>query len=124
MIMKNSEIHNSLDKKEIRDFLSIGLVQLFEEEKKNKRDCIFFDNGDMLEWGIKDAEAHIEYFKKYIEISKSKQAIIRLIKMNNWQEFDVSDETQKDLSHSLALSFIGTEEEYKNLLKQIKNKKP
>jgi len=49
--MKNSEIHNGLDKKEIRDFLSTGFVKLFEEGTENKKDHIPYDNDDIFEWG-------------------------------------------------------------------------
>jgi hypothetical protein len=117
--MKNSEIHNNLERKEIRDFLSISLVKLFEEETGNKKETFAHDREDIFGWCIKDAEAQIKYLKKYIEICRSKQAIVQLIKSNNWEEFDVSDETEKDSPHTLKMNFIGTKREYDFLLLMI-----
>jgi hypothetical protein len=117
--MKNSEIHNGLDKKEIRDFLSIEFVKLFKEETDNKKDILSYDEEDPFGWCVKDAEAQIKYLKKYIEINRSKQVLVQLIKNNGWDEFDVSDETEKDLPYSLRMNFIGTKEEYNFLLLQI-----
>jgi hypothetical protein len=119
--MKNSEIHNGLDKKEIRDFLSMGFVKAFEEEFKNKKKEYSYNAQDPFEWVVKDAESQIKYFKRLIEITRGKQAIRQLIKDNGWDEFDVSDETERDLPHcySLKMNFIGTQKEYDFLLLQI-----
>lgn len=120
--MKNSEIHNGLDKKEIRDFLSIGMIKLNKEEIENIKETFPYDREDPFEWHIKDAKAEIKFLKKYIDINRGKQAIVQLIKMNGCEEYDVSDETEKDLPYSLAMSFIGTKEEHNHLLKIIKRK--
>ena len=121
--MKSSEIHNGLEKSEIRDFLSIGLLKLDKEENENKKESSNYNREVVLDWCIRDAEAQIKYLKKYIEINRGRQAIITLIKMNDWEEFDVSDETENDLKYNQWMSFIGTEEEHKELLKSIKDKK-
>ena len=120
--MKNSEIHNGLDKKEIRDFLSIGLLKLYEEENENKKETFPYNREDVFEWCIKDAEAQIKFLKKYIQINRSRQAITTLIKMGAWEEWDVSDETEKDLPYSLAMNFIGTKKEYDHLIELINGK--
>jgi len=114
--MKNSEIHTGLDKKEIRDFLAIEFLKLFNEEFENKKETIPYNKEDVFDWCVKDGEAQIKVLKKYVEISKSRQAIIQLIKMNGWQEFDVSDDTEKDLPYKLKMSFIGTPEEHEKFL--------
>lgn len=118
--MKSSEIHNGLDKKEIRDFLSMQFVKLYEDEQQNKKVGVHTHYDDPFEWAIKDAEAQIEYLKKLIEINKSRQAILQVIKMNGWEEWDVSDETENDLQTKLKMNFIGEKTEYKKLLVDIK----
>ena len=119
--MKSTEIHNGLDKKEIRDFLSIGLLKLYKEENENKKETFSYIDREenVYDWCIKDAEAQIKFLKRYIQINRNRQAIVQLIKMNGWDEWDVSDETEKDLPYSLAMNFIGTKEEYNYLLELI-----
>jgi hypothetical protein len=117
--MKNSEIHQGLTNKEVRDFLSNAINKSFEEECNNKVVEYPYDKNEPFEWSIKNAEAQIEYLKKQINIMKARQAIILLIKSNGWQEFDVSDLTKKDTEY-LHMNFIGTVEEHENLLKKIK----
>jgi hypothetical protein len=118
--MKSSEIHNGLDKKEIRDFLSMQFVRLYEDEQQNQKMGIHVHYEDPFEWAIRDAEAQIVYLKRYIEINKSRQAVRQLIVANGWDEWDVSDETQNDLHTKLKMNFIGTKEEYDDLLRVIK----
>jgi hypothetical protein len=117
--MKSSEIHNGLDKKEIRDFLSIGFLKLYKEEIENIKETFPYDREDPFEWCIKDSEAQIKFLKKYIEINRGKQGIRQLIVFSGWEEWDVSDETEKDLPYSLAMNFIGTKKEYDHLLELI-----
>jgi len=117
--MKNSEIHKGLDRKEIRDFLSISMCKLYDEEIQNKKEVFPYDKEDPFGWGIQDAEAEIKHLKKYIEICRSKQGVLQLIKSNGWDEFDVSDETERDLPHTLKMNFIGTKKEYDFLLLMI-----
>ena len=120
--MKNSEIHNGLEKQEIRDFLSIQLVKLWDEEMENKKPTLPYSRleDDPFEWSIKDAEAEIEMHKMRLVILKQKQAIVRLIAMNGWKEFDVSDQVEKDMPYKLKMNFIGTDEEYKILQPKLK----
>ena len=117
--MKNSEIHNGLNMKEIRDFLSLALVKTMEDQFKNSKSDYVPHNDDPFEYSIQLSEMQIKFHMKSIEICKTLQAASQLIKMNGWEEFDVSDETQNDSSHKLSLSFIGTKEEYDFLLLQI-----
>jgi len=121
--MKNSEIHHGLEKSEIRDFLSIGLLKLNKEESENQKENvllkhnILLDRDDSFEWCINDAKAQIIFLEKYIRINRSRQAIITLIKMNGWEEFDVSDLT----TETDTMCFIGTAEEYNKLLSKIED---
>jgi hypothetical protein len=117
--MKNSEIHEGLKKKEIRDFLSQTLVKFMEEQIDNSKVVLIPHNEDPYEWSIQDTEQKIKYHTKQLQIYKGMQAILQLVKMMGWQEFDVSDETEKDLSYTLKMNFIGTQEEYDFLLIKI-----
>ena len=121
--MKNSQIHKGLDKKEIRYFLSTSLVKLFQEQVDNankiKIKIEIPHDENPYEYSIKKLEQDIEYNTKQIEIYRGIQAVIRILKMNGWQEFDVSDETEKDNSHILKMNFIGTQKEYDFLLTKI-----
>lgn len=121
--MKNSEIHNCLDKKEIRDFLSLSLVKSFESEMQNKKEEIPYDNNPehTFLWAIKDTEAQIKYLQRSLEILKMKEAIIQVIHASGWEEFDVSDITTKDLPYRLKMNFIGTANEYHELVENIEN---
>jgi len=121
--MKNSEIHNCLDKKEIRDFLSLSLVKAFEDEMQNKKEVIPYDNNPehTFLWAIKDTEAQIKYLQRCLEILKMKEAIIQLIHASGWEEFDVSDITTKDLPYTLKMSFIGTANEYHEFIEMSEN---
>lgn len=119
--MKNSQIHSGLDKREIRDFLSKSIIQNFEAEKYNKKIHVPYTSDNSFEWAIKDAENDIEYHKKRLDLLKQKLGIINLIKMNGWKEFDVSDETSKDLQYTLKMNFIGTDEEYNKFMSSIEN---
>lgn len=121
--MKNTEIHNGLDKKEIRDFLSKSLVNIFEEECNNKKVVVPYarcgtehEYPHMIEWSIKDCENDIEYHTKRLELLKKKSAIIQLIRGNEWEECDVSDETFNDTYKRLHMNFIGTKEEYNKFI--------
>lgn len=118
--MKNSHIHNGLPRKEIRDFLAIAIIKSFAAETKIQKDREQYKNAKGIEWAIKDAEAEIICWQKKLECYKEKASIFSLIKMNGWDEFDVSDETEKDLDYSLKMNFIGTQKEYENFLKSIK----
>jgi hypothetical protein len=121
--MKNSEIHNGLEKKEIRDFLGIQLLRLYEEEVMNKKPTFPYNRNavDPFEWSIKDTEAQIETLKKSLDVLKGKQAIVKLIAMNGWNEYDISDIIERDMPYSLKMNFIGTEKEHSELQKILRD---
>ena len=102
--MKNENIHNDLPKKEIRDFLGQWshregfLGRAFEIE--------------YLEKSIKEAEERLIHCRNH-------QAIIQLIKSNDWEKFDVSHKIPYE--EVTYFPFIGTEEEYNKLIKKIEN---
>jgi len=115
--MKNSEIHNGLEKKEIRDFLSLQLVKAHEElcmNNENRKPSLYRE--DAFEQAIVMTERELERLTKHLEVLKTQKSIATLIKNQGWEEFDVSDETTKDLPYRLKMNFIGTEKEHEYLL--------
>lgn len=117
--MKNSEIHNNLKNSEIRDFLGKSMISIQNEEVGyTKRTVSRFDCEDVFEHAIKIAEIEIERLQHFIEIRKNLRSIISLIKMSGWDEWDVSDYVDMDLSG--YMSFIGTETEHTELMKKLK----
>lgn len=89
--MKNSEIHNGLERGEIRNFLAKSLIEATVRSNNNRTQNVPYDEKRGLECLILNAELQIEYWKRYVEIHKQIQAIEQLIYLSNWQEFDVSD---------------------------------
>jgi len=115
-----TDIHQGHPQKEIRDFLSMQLVLLFETECKNKK--LFISTNDFpnsFEWAKADAREQIKYFERYIENLNSRQAINQLITNNNWNEYDVSDYVYNNTGYKLGMNFIGTLEEYEVLYKNL-----
>lgn len=122
--MKDIEIHNGLDNKEIRDYFSKGLIdfeteernllQEFQEEKRESYQHIV--RGDVLSYvqnSIKQSELEIKLHTKLLAIQQRKLAVFILIREKGWSEFDVSEHVTKTLDGVMTMSFIGTEEEYK-----------
>lgn len=125
--MKNGHIHKGLEKEEIRNFLGMAMVKNLETEFKNKKiDPPPYNQTEPLVWVIKDLENDIAWKQRTLSAYKERAAILEMLKLNGWEEFDLSDETIKgDLpytegqSYTLKMSFIGTEEEYKKIKKKI-----
>lgn len=120
--MKNSEIHQRFEKSEIRDFLSKSICDYYKNlsELNNKKNNNSYSNLTGFEYTIRRCEDEIEYQQKLLTITKNVNAVISLIKSLGWDEFDVSDETEKDSYMKTAMNFIGTVEEYYKLLNIIK----
>lgn len=100
--MKNEEIHNGLDKKEIRDFLS---------QWKRREGLI----GRASEIGF--IESEIKELQERLIHCKNHLGITSLIESNGWKEFDVSDDVPYD--KDTYFSFLGTEEEFKKFCDKI-----
>ena len=66
----------------------------------------------------KRIEKTIEELKNQLEENNSYLAVLEIMKMNSWEEFDISDEIGL-MNSDRYCSFIGTKEEYENLLKRI-----
>lgn len=123
--MKNSKIHLGFEKSYLRDFFAISLVRNLEKEINNKRKEVFKDDEfvkNALDCRIDFAKNEIEFQKKEIEIINQKKSLLLLMENENWSEFDVSDETEKDFDSDYLLSFIGTQEEFEFFIQKINKK--
>ena len=117
--MKNSEIHNGLEKKEIRNFLSETMRKIIYSKWAIDNNPLPEEGLNTFDWNVKLHELYIEKHSKLLEFYQQNRAIVQLIKMNGWDEFDVSDETSKNSDEKLHLDFIGTQEEYNSLISKI-----
>lgn len=100
--MDNKDIHNGLDKKEIRDFLS----------KQSRRE------------GFLGRHSEIEYLEKELERIKERlihcrnhKAIITLIESIGWESFDLDDIVP--YNKDTYFPFIGTKEEFEALEERL-----
>ena len=90
--MKNINKHAGLPDSNIRDFLAKQL-------------------GHGYEGCVEDLKERIAELQKQLEIAKSSQAALDLLKPNGWYWFDVSDDIE-DYKYSEYFPFLGTQEEY------------
>ncbi len=104
--MENKDIHNGLDKKEIRDFLA-------KSRAKEGNSCSYMKLDT-----IQIMEKQIIKLQEYIQHIKNLDAIETLIKINDWKNFDVSDDVTK-YNPETYFEFLGTEEEFKELINKI-----
>jgi len=121
--MKESEIHNNLPHKELRDFISLSLVKNFQKDCDNQKERVGPIKDNPVEWAIKDCESEIAFYQRKLELRKELLALTQIMKMNNWREFDVSDQVSRDSGLKLILSFIGTEKEANELELKISHEK-
>jgi hypothetical protein len=108
--MKDTELHNNLEKKEVRNVLAKMLV---DAGSSNKQPIYIHQKG--WDGSIDNAKQHIEYYKKEVEKYETYKAVEILSKQYNWQEYDLSDYIEK--TGRLYMSFFGTKSEYLELCK-------
>lgn len=118
--MKVNEIHNGLENFHIRDFLSKTLVDVLHKDldSTNRKKVPPFNKEDPMQWAIDQANLEIDFWKFQLEKATAKKAVIELIKMNGWKEHDLSEYVELEDNQIFFPAFIGTEEEYKALLKK------
>ena len=102
---KEMNIYKDLDKKEVRQYLMNSLTKISYDTMFGKEHR-------------KRIEKTIEELKNQLEENNSYLAVLEIMKMNSWEEFDISDEIGL-MNGDRYCSFIGTKEEYENLLKGI-----
>lgn len=121
--MKNSEIHNGLPEKELREFLSNALVKNLTLEINARKIDVPYNAKVPYDRDIKDIEQQIVFLNKKLELIREKSSLLHIIAIKNWDDFDISDETTNDLPYRYSRSFIGTKDEYEQLLLKIKKEK-
>ncbi len=119
--MKNIDIHNGLDQKEVRDLISTTFRDCLESQVSLRKNEIKYDSENLLSWSIENEKQEIIYHQKLLENLKRQSATIEIMKMCEWEEF-YSEETGVEEGRLFSLNFIGTKTEYQKFIKSIKNK--
>jgi hypothetical protein len=117
--MKNSEIHKGLPDSLIRNLIAYDFRQTFYMDFENKLVTERFDENDVWGYIIQDSKNQIKYFEKRLKITELRKGLTMVLEHHGWEEFDVSDITEKQSGETLWLNFIGTQKEYDYLLLQI-----
>lgn len=99
--MKCNEIHDNLDKADIRTFLAKQVGYGYDGEVEN-------------------IESQIKKLQEDLAKAKASRAARELIKMNGWQCFDFS-EYVSDYKKGVYFSFVGTEKEALDLENTMRN---
>lgn len=126
-MIKDTEVHNGLEGKEMRNFYQETLVNYYARELANgkkreqaKREAyanISIDKFDVLRRMTKVAEIELEYAQENLKITECRLGLLQTMYGLNWKEFDMSDYIPCSGQHYRC--FIGTDEEYEKFKKQF-----
>lgn len=118
--MLDTNIHNHLDKKEIRNIISDGLLAIYLLNPK-RADLSKFPTeataDERILWEIETLEVEKENIDAKIEANRKRYGFIKLMQEFGWDEWDVSDHVRR--KDSMWRNFIGTEDEYNELMKKL-----
>lgn len=118
--MNDLTIHDGLTDASIRDAITDGLNETYfnktkvEVPKYPHRGSVT----DNIMWSIAEKQCKIANIEYEIDNDKKRLALITLMKLKDWKEHDVSDVIPR--CGEYHRSFIGTEEEYNNLINKYK----
>lgn len=126
--MKDTEMHNNLPDKEIRDYFSTSLMDIYNKElelnktyNKNKQDIykigVKKEKLGYIRKEITLNELDMVFYTERNKLLTNRLAISILIQQKGWDEFDVSDDII--CTGENYMSFIGTKEELHEILEQI-----
>lgn len=101
--MKSEDIHNGLDKENLRNYLS-----------KLERTEAFQGRAGEIPY----LEKELERIKERLIHCKNHEAIITMIKINGWELFDVEDFVP--YNKDTYFLFLGTNKEFESLKKSAK----
>jgi len=118
--MEKVDIHAGLEKSQIRDFLAQTLRDALS--KNIQKTAVLFIPEDPLQYSIDQANSEIQFWQNQLKQSQAIKSIVQLIKMNGWDEHDVSDFTPLEPNEKYHISFIGTNSEYESLMIKLRNK--
>lgn len=123
--MKNSQIHVGLPQANLRDFFAISIEKNFKLECENIKEALPCRTKEesSFERAIKVCKNEIDFQNRRLQLLKEISAIHELIKMQGWEEFDVSDETEKDIELKISMNFIGTKSEYDEFIGKLEKNK-
>ena len=110
--MKDTEIHNGLPEKEIRNLISNGIMKYQKTGERPKRSY----GGMLYDDEIENTKLEIKYHQEELKRLENLKATIQIMKMKGWEEHDVSE---LDVSKTdwVWMNFIGTDNEYKKFMK-------
>jgi len=112
--MKDNEIHNGLPEKELRDFFSEQIMNCVMPETNIPH--TYTPNLDPYVQSLNNQRIDLENCKIEIKRLERMIAIRTLLKSKGWEEWDCSDNVYRTTTKGW-LNFIGTEEEFKNFMK-------
>ncbi len=124
-MLKDTEIYDNIEQKELRLFFANILLnnhiresKLFGDYNANKQAAYrtSFDDFDSVRKALKIAELDAKFYQLRLEILNVTLATLILMKEKGWEQLDISDETIKTGEH--YLSFIGTKDEYNSLFRK------
>lgn len=116
MIMLDTNLHDGLESKILRDFFQ---TQLYDANFSVVPELISNEKlrNNHIEWSIDRSEQIIKIEEFKLKHLKNKSALINLMAVQGWEDFDISDYVGK--SNKFWKSFIGTKEEYDTLISSL-----
>lgn len=113
--MKDTEIHNGLPEKEIRDFFSEQIMDnvMSGETIPHK----YTPNLDPYVQALYNQKIDLENCQNEIKRLERMIAVRTLLKLKGWEEWDCSNSVLRSTPNRGWLNFIGTEEEFKKFMK-------
>lgn len=120
--LKFSVIHEGFDDKIFRDWFATRIqsnrIKLLNNKKLHLPPLNVNDTTECYEWSIASIEADIQHLQKKLSLEKELYAMHQVLLLKGYSEHDVSDYVLSESSY--AISFIGTEQEYKAVLKKLR----
>ena len=128
--MKDTEVHNGLDGKEMRDFYQETLVsynakqsaidKLLVEERQAVYKLHRNDKFGVLRRNIDRLSVESKHTQESLKMAECILGLFLTMDGLNWKDHDMSDYISCSGEH--YRSFIGTQEEFDNFIKQFDNK--
>lgn len=128
-MLKDTEVHNGLEGKEMRNFYQETLVQyelkeLANQKKREEANTLAYsewnnkrDKSSSLRLRVRLCEIEAEYAKENLRLAECRLGLFMTMDGLNWEEHDMSDHVPK--SGDRYRSFIGTKEEYEKFIEQF-----
>ncbi len=119
--MKDTQIHEGLENETLRAAICTGLLLSFHD-KMPKLPELVYPKGDTegcILWGIEAMRRDILVKQFDIDKSVRQLAYVRMMKEMGWSEHDACEYIGK--SGEYYRNFIGTEEEFNNLIAKLKD---